>query len=222
VRLPAVARHTLAQRFRVTDNLGIEQHCSMKSVYHWGMPKPTHLTAIQVVDYDPHWPRIFHRFRDQIWPSVRDVAVAIEHVGSTSVPGMAAKPVIDMDVVIATAADLPLLKLRLRSLGYEHRGNLGVDDREAFLSPENLPSHHLYACVQNSLALQNHIAVRDYLRTHASEANVYSTLKKRLAERYPNERERYVEGKTDFLLSILEQCGFSGKGLDSIRHANQI
>ena len=60
---------------------------------------------------------------------------------------MAAKPVIDMDVVIATVADLPSLKLRLRSLGYEHRGNLGVDDREAFLSTENLPSHHLYACV---------------------------------------------------------------------------
>jgi GrpB-like predicted nucleotidyltransferase (UPF0157 family) len=59
---------------------------------------------------------------------------------------MAAKPVIDMDVVIATVADLPALKLRLGSLGYEHRGNLGIDDREVFLSPENLPSHHLYAC----------------------------------------------------------------------------
>jgi GrpB-like predicted nucleotidyltransferase (UPF0157 family) len=215
-----VAGHTLAQRFRVADNPRIDQYCSMKSVYDWGMPKPTHLTAIQVVDYDPDWPRIFHRFRDQIWPSVRDVAVAIEHVGSTSVPGMAAKPVIDMDVVIATAADLPLLKLRLGSLGYEHRGNLGVDDREAFLSPENLPSHHLYACVQNSLALQNHIAVRDYLRTHPSEAAVYSKLKKRLAERFPNERERYVESKTDFILSILEQCGFPTRMVESIRRAN--
>jgi GrpB-like predicted nucleotidyltransferase (UPF0157 family) len=179
----------------------------MKGVYHLGRPKPTHLTAIQLVDYDPDWPRIFHQLRDQIWPSVRDVAVAIEHVGSTSVPGMAAKPVIDMDVVIATVADLPSLKLRLGSLGYEHRGNLGVNDREAFLSPVNLPSHHLHACVQNSLALQNHIAVRDYLRTHPSEAAVYSKLKKRLAERFPNERERYVESKTNFILSILEQCG---------------
>jgi GrpB-like predicted nucleotidyltransferase (UPF0157 family) len=184
------------------------------------MPKPTHLTAIQVVDYDPDWPRIFHQLRDQIWPSVRDVAVAIEHVGSTSVPGMAAKPVIDMDVVIATVADLPLVKLRLGSLGYKHRGNLGVDDREAFLSPENLPRHHLYACVQNSLALQNHIAVRDYLRTHPSEAAVYSKLKKRLAERFPNERDRYVESKTDFILSILEQCGFSTRIVESIRRVN--
>jgi GrpB-like predicted nucleotidyltransferase (UPF0157 family) len=202
------------------DNPGIEQLYSMKDVYHLGMSKRTHRIAIQVVDYDPDWPRIFHQLRDQIWPSVRDVAVAIEHVGSTSVPGMAAKPVIDMDVVIATAAGLPLLKLRLGSLGYEHRGNLSVDDREAFLSPENLPSHHLYACVQNSLALQNHVAVRDYLRTHPSEAAVYSKLKKRLAARFPNERERYVESKTDFILSILEQCGFSTSMVESIRRAN--
>jgi GrpB-like predicted nucleotidyltransferase (UPF0157 family) len=192
----------------------------MKGVYHLGMRKRTHLTAIQVVDYDPDWRRIFCQLRDQIWPSVRDVAVAIEHVGSTSVPGMAAKPVIDMDVIIATVADLPLLKLRLGSLGYEHRGNLGVDDREAFLSPENLASHHLYACVQNSLALQNHIAVREYLRTHPAEAAEYSTLKKRLADRFSNERERYVESKTDFILSILEQCGFSTTMVESIRRAN--
>jgi len=192
----------------------------MKGVYHLGMPKPTHLTAIQVVDYDPDWPRIFRQLRDQIWPSVRDISLAIEHVGSTSVPGMVAKPVIDMDVVIATAADLPLLKLRLASLGYEHRGNLGVADREAFLSPENLPPHHLYACLQNSRALQNHIAVRDYLRTHPFEAAVYSKLKKRLAERFPNEREHYVESKTDFILSILEQCGFSTRMVESIRRAN--
>jgi GrpB-like predicted nucleotidyltransferase (UPF0157 family) len=173
------------------------------------MPKPTHLTTIQVVDYDSDWPRTFQQLRDQIWPSVCDVAIAVEHVGSTSVPGMAAKPIIDMDVVIATVADFPLLKLRLGSLGYEHCGNLGVDEREAFLSPKNSPSHHLYACAENNLALQNHIAVRDYLRTHPVEALEYSKLKKQLADRFPDERERYVESKTDFILSILEKCEFS-------------
>jgi len=186
------------------------------------MPEPTTFAAVQVVDYDPDWPRIFWQLKNQIWPSVRDVALAIEHVGSTSIPGMAAKPVIDVDVVIASPTDLPLLMLRLGILGYKHRGNLGIEDREAFVAPEHQPAHHLYVCVQNSLALQNHIAVRDYLRTHASEAKVYSTLKKRLAEQHPNEREPYVQGKTNFLLSILEQCGFSAKGLDLIRRANQM
>jgi len=79
----------------------------------------------------------------------------------------------------------------------------------------------LYACVQNSVALQNHIAVRDYLRTHPSEAAVYSKLKKQLAQQFPTERERYVEGKTGFILSILEQCGFSTAMAKSIRRANQ-
>jgi len=185
------------------------------------MPEPTTFAAVQVVDYDPAWPRIFRRLKDQIWPCVRDVAVAIEHVGSTAVPGMAAKPVVDVDIVITSRTDLPLLMPCLGTLGYKHRGNLGIEDREVFKAPGNQPAHHLYVCVQNSLALQNHIAVRDYLRNHRSEAEAYSSLKKRLAERFPHERERYVQGKTGFILSILEQCGFSAGQMDSIKRANQ-
>ncbi len=78
---------------------------------------------------------------------------------------MAAKPVIDMDVVIASRTNLPSIVSRLGSLGYQHRGDLGIADREAFLAPRNQPAHHLYLCVENSLALKNHLAVRDYLRT---------------------------------------------------------
>ena len=165
---------------------------------------------------------MFQRLREQIWPSLRDAAVAIEHVGSTSITGMAAKPVIDVDIVIASGANRPVVRGHLQTLGYKHRGNLGIDDREAFAPTNDQPPHHLYVCLQNSLALRNHIAVRDYLRTHRSQAMAYSTLKKRLAERFPNERARYIEGKTDFILSILEQCGFSAEELDSIRRSNQI
>jgi GrpB-like predicted nucleotidyltransferase (UPF0157 family) len=185
------------------------------------MPRPTTSSAIQVVDYDSNWPRIFLQLRDWIWPSVSDVAIAIEHVGSTSVPEIAAKPVIDMDIVIASRTELRSTLLRLRRLGYQHRGDLGIEDREAFIAPENQPAHHLYVCVQNSLALKNHIAVRDYLRSHLPDAAAYSTLKKGIAKRFANERERYVEAKTDFILSILERCEFSEKELDSIKRTNQ-
>jgi GrpB-like predicted nucleotidyltransferase (UPF0157 family) len=185
------------------------------------MPKWTPSATVQVVDYNPDWPRIFHQLKRQIWPFVRDVADAIEHVGSTSIPGMAAKPVIDIDIVRASCIPLCVLRLRLQNLGYKHRGTLGIDDRDAFAAPKAQPAHHLYVCVRNGLALRNHIAVRDYLRTHPSDVAAYSKLKKRLAERFPNERARYVEGKTDFILSILEQCGFSTKVLESIRSANQ-
>jgi GrpB-like predicted nucleotidyltransferase (UPF0157 family) len=174
-----------------------------------------------VVEYDSDWPRIFLELRDWIWASVSDVATAIEHVGSTAVPGMAAKPVIDMDVVIASRADLARVLPRLERLGYQCQGDLGIEDREAFAAPENQPAHHLYVCVQDSLALKNHIAVRDYLRTHLVEAQAYSTLKKELAKRFGNERERYVKAKTEFILSILKGCEFSEKEVDSIKRAHQ-
>ena len=180
------------------------QHC----VYHGKMPGLTPCQAVQVVDYDSSWPRIFLHLKDRVWPAVSDVAIAVEHVGSTSVPGMAAKPVIDMDIVIASRTELPAVLLRLARLGYQHRGDLGIEDREAFLTPENQPAHHLYVCVQNGLALRNHIAVRDYLRTHPSDVVAYSALKKALAKRFSNERARYGVAKTDFILFLLEQCEF--------------
>jgi GrpB-like predicted nucleotidyltransferase (UPF0157 family) len=185
------------------------------------MLEPTPSASLSVVDYDPDWPRIFSQLRNRIWPAVRDLALAIEHVGSTSIPGMAAKPVIDIDVVVGSRVDLPRLILRLETLGYQHRGNLGIEDREAFTPPDDQHPQHVYACPQNSLALLNHIAVRDFLRTHPSEAQAYSSLKRELAERHFNERNRYGEGKTDFLLSILAQCGFSAEQLDTIKRANQ-
>jgi len=88
--------------------------------------------AIQLVDYDPDWPRIFNQIRDGIWPSVCDLALAIEHVGSTSVPGISAKPIIDIDLVIKSMVDLPAIVERLTPLDYKHRGNLGSKDARLF------------------------------------------------------------------------------------------
>lgn len=179
-------------------------------------------STLRVIDYDSSWPQTFLLLKNWFWSSVGDVALAIEHVGSTSVPGMAAKPIIDIDLITTSRTEVPAILLRLGKLGYEHRGDLGIEDREAFKAPENQPAHHLYVCSRNSLALKNHITVRDYLRTHASEAAAYSILKKGLAERFRNERARYNEAKTEFVLSILERCAFSAKELDSIKRANQI
>ena len=155
-----------------------------------------------------------------LYSYILEARVGIEHVGSTSVVGVAAKPVIDMDIVVAARSTVPLLILRLAELGYEHRGNLGIQDREAFSSPHGKPAHHLYVCVQNSLALQNHIALRDFLRNHPSDALAYSVLKKQLAERFVNEREHHVKEKTSFIVSLLEKCGLPREDLDSITLSN--
>ena len=185
------------------------------------MQPPSTSGRVQLVEYNPEWPDHFSQLRDRIWPSVRDIAVVIEHVGSTAVAGLVAKPIIDLDVVIHSRSDVSLVVTRLGGLGYAHLGNLGIEDREAFWISENQPAHNLYVCPQDSIALRNHIALRDHLRAHPSDVVIYSNLKKHLAERYPRDIAGYVEGKTDFILSILAQHGFSADRLDSIRHANQ-
>ncbi len=176
---------------------------------------------IVVVDYDPAWPEAFERLRALVWPVVQDFALAIEHVGSTSVPGLAAKPIIDMDVIVASPAQIPLAIERLGTLGYVHRGNLGIEGREAFQQPAHLPPHHLYVCLLDSVSLRNHLALRDYLRSHPEAMQAYGALKKRLAQEYAHNIEAYIEAKSDLILSMLAQTGFQTDQIATIREQNR-
>ncbi|HKY30799.1 MAG TPA: GrpB family protein [Pyrinomonadaceae bacterium] len=179
------------------------------------------MRIVVVVDYDRSWPEIFERLRSHIWPILNDLAIAVEHVGSTSVPGLAAKPIIDMTVVVPTEANIPVAIERLVNLGYMHRGNLGVEGREVFHTPDELPAHHLYLCRRDSLALRNHLVVRDYLRTHPEIAREYGELKKRLAKEFPHDIESYIDGKTDLILKILLAANFPTADLDVVEYANR-
>lgn len=98
--------------------------------------------------------------------------------GSTAVPGLAAKPVIDLDVVIADRTDLSALIKRLRPLGYHHEGDLGVPGREAFTTPAGAPPHHLYVCAVGTPVLNRHLAFCDTLRANAELAQAYGDLKR--------------------------------------------
>jgi GrpB-like predicted nucleotidyltransferase (UPF0157 family) len=179
------------------------------------------MRTIHVVDYDLNWPAAFEQVRSKVWPAVKDIALSVEHVGSTSVPGLAAKPVIDIDVIVNAGSDVPEAIQRLASVGYAHRGNLGVEGREAFDSPGDLPKHHLYLCQRNSIALANHLSIRDYLRTHPDAAMEYGELKKKLAKEFPHDIDSYIDGKTDLLLRILRASGFPSERLDAIESVNR-
>lgn len=104
--------------------------------------------------------------RQRLQPQVADLAAAIEHFGSTAVPGLAAKPVIDLDIVVHEQRIIPHLINRMETLGYRHEGDLGVRGREAFRAPDGEPMHHVYAVVQNSKPHRDHVLLRDYLRRH--------------------------------------------------------
>ena len=179
------------------------------------------MKTVVVVDYDPNWAQIFEQLRVQIASVVHDVATAVEHVGSTSVPGLAAKPIVDISVVVPTEAAVPVAITRLATLGYAHCGNLGVEGREAFTTPPHAPPHHLYLCSRNSLALANHLLVRDHLRAHPAVAREYGELKKQLANQFTHDIDGYTAGKTDAILRILEMAGLRPDELRTIERANR-
>jgi GrpB-like predicted nucleotidyltransferase (UPF0157 family) len=155
-----------------------------------------------VVDYDQNWPELYQLFSERIADSLGDIAAAIEHVGSTAVPGLAAKPIIDIDVLLAAHELLPTAIERLTILGYSYQGNLGIAEREAFRAPVGDPPHHLYVCPPGSREFQRHLAFRDYLRTHPLEAKTYGDLKKSLARRFREDRNAYLAGKEDFVTRL--------------------
>jgi GrpB-like predicted nucleotidyltransferase (UPF0157 family) len=167
---------------------------------------PGSSSKIVVQDYDPDWPQLFERLRLRISVALGPIAAAIEHVGSTSVSGLAAKPTIDIDVLLRSAADLPLAIARLASIGYVHRGDLGVIGREAFRTPPNDLPHHLYVCPPENQEYRRHISFRDYLRAHSEDARRYASLKRELAARYGNDRETYNQGKSKFVEEILQRA----------------
>jgi GrpB-like predicted nucleotidyltransferase (UPF0157 family) len=179
------------------------------------------MKTITVVKYDPAWPILFEKLRDRISNVIGDSAVAIEHVGSTAIPGLSAKPVIDISVVVKSSPDVATAIERLESLGYKHLGNQGIEGREAFDNSPHSPAHHLYVCQQGNLGLRNHLVIRDYLRSDSEAATVYAELKQKLAREYVNDIDGYTEGKTGFLMNILSACGMTPAELELIAQANR-
>ena len=161
---------------------------------------------IIIVDYDLNWPGLFQSLRKRIAVALGDMAAAIEHVGSTAVPGLAAKPIIDIDVLLKSETMLPVAIQRLASLGYIYRGDLGVPEREAFFAPAGDPPHHLYVCPPCCAEFRRHLAFRDYLRAHPKDAKTYADLKITLAERFREDRPAYNTAKGEFVTELTSRA----------------
>ena len=119
---------------------------------------------VALTDYDPAWLRLFEVLSARVAAALAPVATRIEHVGSTSVQGLPAKPIIDLDVVVARA-DVPRAIERLGTLGYAHKGDGGLPGREAFRWPRGEARHHLYLCTPDTPAFRDHLLFRDHLRS---------------------------------------------------------
>ena len=160
---------------------------------------------VVVVDYDSSWPARYERERASIVAALGDVmegVAGIEHVGSTAVPGLAAKPIIDIMVGVR---ELPVGERciqPLESLGYEYRGDAGIPGRYYFRKG-NPRSHHLHMVQHGTEFWQRHLLFRDLLRERPAVAQEYAALKKELAVQYRTDRLAYTEAKTPFIDSAL-------------------
>jgi GrpB-like predicted nucleotidyltransferase (UPF0157 family) len=163
-------------------------------------------SPIVVAEYDEAWPRVFAELARPVRDGLADLGAEVEHVGSTSIRGLAAKPIIDIDVVVRSTDDVPTAIERLRALGYIYQGDKGIRGREAFLWPPSATPHHLYVVVAGSRPHLDHIHFRDYLRAHADVAHEYAALKKNLAEKHRGDGLGYTDAKAEFVTSVLRSA----------------
>lgn len=163
--------------------------------------------VIEVVSYDPVWKEQFQQIKSMIEGYIGDLILGIEHVGSTSVKGLSAKPIIDLDVVMEDYSILPSIIDRLSKEGFEHQGNVGIEGREAFKRtfPDEFMKYHLYVCPKDGKGYLEHIAFRDYLRSNEVARKEYALLKEKLAEQHRHDIDSYCDGKNEFVTTILRK-----------------
>ena len=162
-----------------------------------------------VLPYDRAWKTAFEAIKGELESAVGDLVLGIEHVGSTSVEGLSAKPCIDIDVVIEDYGVFEEVVRRLAAIGYIHEGDLGIPDREAFCYSDkpHLMTHHLYVCPRYSRELHRHITFRDFLRSHPEAVKRYGAVKEEGARLFPDDIEGYIAHKTPCIEELYRQCG---------------
>ena len=164
---------------------------------------------VVVLPYDVAWQSAFEKIKGEIEEAIGDLIIGIEHIGSTSVEGMSAKPCIDIDVIIKDYSVFAAVVEGLKAIGYIHEGDLGIKDREAFQYTDKpyLMTHHLYVCPQYSKELHRHITFRDFLRSNPEAVKKYSLIKEKATKLFPNDIEGYIEYKSPCIEELYKECG---------------
>lgn len=180
--------------------------------------------------YNPNWQTEFMELKNYLLENLYGLDLDIQHIGSTAIPNLPAKPILDIDIIINDKSLLGEVSKRLENIGYNNKGEQGIEGRFAFRQiSENSPKgkgfkkwqeHHLYVCFSDSLALKNHLLFKEALLSNSKFVDQYAALKINLVKENGMTREKYTKGKTDFIVSILSKIGLSESELNKITNAN--
>jgi GrpB-like predicted nucleotidyltransferase (UPF0157 family) len=156
---------------------------------------------VRVVPHDPNWSGLFGIECGRIADALGDIVAALHHIGSTAVPGIPAKPIIDMLLEVSDLGELDRRAPRMESLGYEAKGEFGIPGRRYFRRDDEhrVRTHQMHAFHFGSEDVVRHLAFRDYMIAHPQIAQSYGDLKRQLAARFPSDMEAYMDGKDAFV-----------------------
>jgi GrpB-like predicted nucleotidyltransferase (UPF0157 family) len=159
------------------------------------------MRKVEVVPHDPKWREAFEVESRFVADALGENVVDVHHIGSTAIPSICAKPIIDLLVEVKDIIRVDGQNSAMKSLGYEVMGEFGIPGRRFFRKDnrESVRTHHIHAFEVASVQVKRHLAFRDYMLAHPEDALKYSELKSALARKYPQNIDKYMDGKDGFI-----------------------
>jgi len=166
---------------------------------------------VRLQPYTPAWERLFEQERAALQAALGALVLDIRHVGSTAIPGMIARPILDIAIAVRKSEDGPACVPPLEAMGYVYRGVVGVASRHYFVKGEPR-THHVHMYAVSSPDWENQLLFRDTIRAHPDWASAYADLKQNLAQRHPQDRETYLLAKGSFIQQVLQLAQVNESG----------
>ena len=168
--------------------------------------------VVKLKKHNSNWKELFDKERKRLFKEFPNVIIEISHGGSTAIPNISAKPIIDMFVAVESLKNVELIKEKLEKLGYQFYGQDEVSERVLYTKGKaDMRTHHLHFVKNKSNEWKNHILLKEYYLQHPEIAKKYSELKVKLAKKYPSDRKAYTHGKDKFIKSVIKKAKVKNK-----------